>query len=445
MKIFPLKNFAILTIAFISFCITTAKSNMPDKSTYYYLRSNFYVDIFSNLSPQGDSLDFIFLYDIDYDNLVFQLNDEQKYFAVAKMEITFKDENGITRKRIITNDTVFANNYDETISKKLTFKNLQTFTLQNSNYNVQAKLLNGKNKRTTNFETKIEAFSEKNRILYPYFLKNIENEQLKFIPFIRNNSVAFSSAYFSILVPAMIDDNETFKFLIKAQTGDKIREVWGKFDTIAGETEVLKNHQFTIDINAHNPIISLENTEFENKKALLKINLENTSFSPGTYELIIENTTTQEKHNFTFEVRWDDIPLSLSEVQYAVNSMYYILTDAEFSDINSGNNTKKYKKIIDYWKKFDPDPKTIYNEAMATYFNRVDYAFFNYRTLVEKDGAKTDRGKIYILNGAPDKIENDMTDKSHSEIWYYYNLRQKYTFNIISVGNYKLKKIEDIE
>ncbi|MGI6370218.1 MAG: GWxTD domain-containing protein [Ignavibacteria bacterium] len=418
---------------------------MPDQSTYYYLRSNFYVDIFSNLSPQGDSLDFIFLYDIDYDNLVFQLNDEQKYFAVAKMEVTFKDENAITRKRIITNDTVFADNYDETISKKLTFKNLQTFTLQNSNYNVQAKLLNGKNKRTTNFETKIEAFSEKNRILYPYFLKNIENEQLKFIPFIRNNSVAFSSSYFSILIPAIIDDNETFKFVIKAQKGDKTREVWGKFDTIAGETEVLKNYQFTIDINAHNPIISLENTEFENKKALLKINLENTSFSPGTYELIIENTTTQEKHNFTFEVRWNDIPLSLSEVQYAVNSMYYILTDAEFSDINSGNNTKKYKKIIDYWKKFDPDPKTIYNEAMATYFNRVDYAFFNYRTLVEKDGAKTDRGKIYILNGAPDKIENDMTDKSHSEIWYYYNLKQKYTFNIISVGNYKLKKIEEIE
>ena len=37
---------------------------------------------------------------------------------------------------------------------------------------------------------------------------------------------------------------------------------------------------------------------------------------------------------------------------------------------------------------------TPYNEEMAEYFSRVDYAFYNFQTINQKDGAKTDRGKI---------------------------------------------------
>jgi GWxTD domain-containing protein len=81
---------------------------------------------------------------------------------------------------------------------------------------------------------------------------------------------------------------------------------------------------------------------------------------------------------------------------------------------------------------------------MTEYFRRVDYAFFNYQTIIQREGSKTDRGKVYILNGKPDKIENDMNDKRSREIWTYVELEKRYIFDLISVGFYKLVKIEDI-
>jgi GWxTD domain-containing protein len=78
---------------------------------------------------------------------------------------------------------------------------------------------------------------------------------------------------------------------------------------------------------------------------------------------------------------------------------------------------------------------------MAEFFRRVDAAEENFKTLTQKEGAKSDRGKIYILNGAPDKITNEVKDKSSLEIWHYDKLKTNYFFEIVSVGNYKLVKI----
>ncbi len=435
----------ILIIFATAGAISFAQNNILDKSSYYYRGNNFYIDILNNHCASNDSLTFYFLYKIAYDGLVFQIDDQENYFAIAQIETTFKDKDGITRKRIITEDTVFANNYNETTSRKLYYKNLKSFTLANSQYDTKIKLLNGKHKRLKTFEEKIKTFNSKNKILKPYFLKNIENQKNKFIPFINNGAIPFSSDNFSILLPIKLQKNDKFDFIIKGQNNDKRREIWGEFDSIKGQVDILPNYKLEARQNGKQIFIDLKEKNFTDNTGFLKINLENVSFSPGIYDLTIINKNSKVEKTFTFEVRWDNIPLSLSDVEYAVNAMYYILTDEEFDDINSGDNSEKYRNIIKYWKKYDPTPNTIYNELMDTYFQRVDYALFNYKTLVAKDGAKTDRGKIYILNGKPAKVINEMKGDKNIEVWFYPQLKQKYIFNIISVGNYKLTNIEDIK
>jgi GWxTD domain-containing protein len=59
--------------------------------------------------------------------------------------------------------------------------------------------------------------------------------------------------------------------------------------------------------------------------------------------------------------------------------------------------------IQDFWKKRDPDPQTEENEFREEFFQRIEYV--NKRFIEGIPGWKTDRGRIYIYLGPPDKIE----------------------------------------
>lgn len=59
--------------------------------------------------------------------------------------------------------------------------------------------------------------------------------------------------------------------------------------------------------------------------------------------------------------------------------------------------------IQDFWDKRDPDPDTELNEYRDEFYRRIDYA--NERFKQGPPGWKTDRGRIYIYFGEPDKIE----------------------------------------
>jgi GWxTD domain-containing protein len=84
--------------------------------------------------------------------------------------------------------------------------------------------------------------------------------------------------------------------------------------------------------------------------------------------------------------------------------------------------------IQDFWDKRDPDPDTDTNEFRDEFFERIDYA--NERFDEGTPGWKTDRGRIYIFFGPPDRIEdypmlNDVNVKG-MQIWVYY----RYQFGI---------------
>jgi GWxTD domain-containing protein len=81
--------------------------------------------------------------------------------------------------------------------------------------------------------------------------------------------------------------------------------------------------------------------------------------------------------------------------------------------------------IEDFWAKRDPDPYTDENEFKEEFFSRIE--FVNKRFIEGIPGWKTDRGRIYIYLGPPDKIEqrpfiNDPNIKGF--IWWgYYKYR----------------------
>ena len=81
--------------------------------------------------------------------------------------------------------------------------------------------------------------------------------------------------------------------------------------------------------------------------------------------------------------------------------------------------------IRDFWAKRDPDSDTEENEFKEEFFGRIEYANFHFREGIP--GWKTDRGRIFIYLGPPDKIDqrpfiNDPAVKGL--IWWgYYRYR----------------------
>ena len=129
---------------------------------------------------------------------------------------------------------------------------------------------------------------------------------------------------------------------------------------------------------------------------LIDFSIPGESLVPGKYQAQVYRQGSRDTITQVFEVIWDNMPLSLRNSKYAAESMFYILTDQEYEKILKGSENDIKAKIFAYWRTKDPSPQTSFNEALAEYFNRVDYAFFNFQTIEDRDGSKTERGKVYM-------------------------------------------------
>jgi GWxTD domain-containing protein len=78
--------------------------------------------------------------------------------------------------------------------------------------------------------------------------------------------------------------------------------------------------------------------------------------------------------------------------------------------------------IADFWEKRDPDTETEENEFRKEFFRRIEYA--NSHFLEGPPGWKTDRGRMYIYFGAPDRTDqNPMSNVPGMRgwiLWVYY-------------------------
>ncbi|MBK7105861.1 MAG: GWxTD domain-containing protein [Ignavibacteriae bacterium] len=83
----------------------------------------------------------------------------------------------------------------------------------------------------------------------------------------------------------------------------------------------------------------------------------------------------------------------------------------------------KRKFLFDFWRKRDIDPNTPSNEFKVKYLERLDYVNSDFSNKF-REGYKTDRGRVVLMYGRPDRIdtfENESTIKPY-EIWYYDNM-----------------------
>lgn len=143
--------------------------------------------------------------------------------------------------------------------------------------------------------------------------------------------------------------------------------------------------------------------------------------APGDYLLLLSYGAGQGSvtDSVRFRLRWIDQPVSLYRASYAIRALYPIATDRRIDSLLDGKPDQQ-AALDRFWSDQDPTPGTEYNEAMAEYYRRVDFAFFNFRSIGQKDGAFTDRGKIYMLYGPPSVVDRHMNPDAYPrEVWTY--------------------------
>jgi GWxTD domain-containing protein len=146
-----------------------------------------------------------------------------------------------------------------------------------------------------------------------------------------------------------------------------------------------------------------------------------------------------------FRVIWFEKPVYLYKADLAIRPLRYVLPEEEYNDLRGKKYSEMESWLEDFWKEKDPDPRTAYNELLFEFYDRVDKANRQYSTRF-KEGWETDQGKVLILYGQPDRVEN----KRHAAntvpyiIWQYDNGDRIFTFTDADEdGEFSLQTIEN--
>lgn len=446
------KSIYILVLFIAQFTLLYSQNDFSrEKFISYDYGKKFFVE--SHFLPHSskDSLNVILLYRISNDLLSFTKTQgyatkKGVYYSVPNVEFEIRDEDGIIKKRLSIEDTIYVSDYQSTTSKTMYLTGKSELALGVGKYNVVARLHDNvvQNIRIIKQKDSVRTDYILNKgMASPLFAQSSSPEDRKLMPFILGNNVSFQSKFIRIIIPVgAISDFDKYNYNIKKVVSRQKTFINWKSDVeLSGKVIPGKNATLSSPTEKYNTELNIISLNIANNSGLIDIQLANDKLLPGSYELSIVKDGSKDTSKFVFDVIWMNMPMSFQIPRYAVEAMYNVLPDLEYKELKKANFDEQSALILNYWTKNDPTPTTPFNEAMAEYFVRADYAFLNLQTVIETDGIVTDRGKVYILYGSPSTIERKLVDKSSIEIWRYIELKKEFTFESITTGVYKLAKI----
>lgn len=163
---------------------------------------------------------------------------------------------------------------------------------------------------------------------------------------------------------------------------------------------------------------------------------------PGTYTVNLRVHTKNPDRDASASV---DVPVDFTRAMLTTNFdqtlsiLSLIATKEELKGLRDATEAQRPKAWLDFWAKRDPDPSTRRNEALEEYLRRVRYVMAHFSQL--GPGWRTDRGRVYIEYGPPQRIEHvdDSRGEGEYEIWRYYDSGQVFVFyDRFGLGDYRL-------
>ena len=380
---------------------------------------------FDKIILPADSSSTVFItYQIPFENLVFTKVGE-KYESGISLTFEISDSSKIITRHS-AEKKVTVDEFEDTKDEARVLRGITSIELPNINLDVNPLIRSlekfkpvALNSFTLNLTT--DSLSE---ILEPISVKN-GNVKDGFDIFGNEGAIPFSAESYPILVPI---ENTNLKSV---------------------EVVILQEEKEIIKLTADKKFLS-DMLVSESGNKLLISPSDHGAYSvfilDGISQLLGEGTvefqiqTDGLKKSFSKSVIWINKPFSLLDPEGAIKLLSNVTSEEKVDDLLDYDEEEYYSQLKKFWRKFDESKKTPFNEVMNEFYSRADYAREHFSTTNRLDGAKTDRGLIFIKYGNPSNIERDYSSMNNTiEIWHYAG--RKFIFaDRTGLGNYKLVK-----
>ncbi|MBK7377721.1 MAG: GWxTD domain-containing protein [Ignavibacteriales bacterium] len=375
----------------------------------------------SILVPVDSGISITYSFRIPYSSLVFE-KDMDTYSAAYQINVELFDDDSvfvarqIKQKKILTldfNKSIDNNTFDQDViylfSAKKTFKLRAILTDVNSKreYLIKADELNKK-------------VMVQNNLIKPIIINSKKitcdgEEVLQLSNF--NGFIPFSQETFSLLIP-VIDTSISQINYITLNNRDTVMMsstnsyIFNSLNMIACENQIVLKSSHEKKIKCF--IIKDISSKLLEGDVVFKINYNK------------DQKTTEE---FIFKSLWINKPVSLADPEEAISYLKIIEKEEVVKTLLSNDEKDYVSELNKYWGKYDPSPNTSYNELMAEYYLRIDYANLNFRPITGKSGVNTDRGKVFVKFGHPAKIDRISNDDGYIiEKWFYEDANNVFSF-----------------
>lgn len=370
-------------------------------------------------------------------------SEETEYYSPVRMGIEFFEGNisesgrqnrtAVSVFRDFWSDTVWVNSFEETTSRFDHVQGLMWHEMAEGDYHYELQLGRGDSNRDLpsrrrNLNVPAQAETEKGSFILAS--STSENEDTFSGIFINYGNTVLYGQDYDLLVhlPASADTlngngNYTLQILKRLPGSDEGTKEEPVFEaTITGES-IFHAVFDTAQSGKDGPIsFTLRKTENENGFAFANVSVPNSEFENAGYRLkLIADGQDEPIAQRDISSRWIDMPVSLYNLDVAIDRLTYIADESTIRSLNSGSTAEREQKFRDFWEQRDPTPNTEFNELMTEYYRRIDHAYRNFSS-IQTPGYETDQGRTYILFGPPDNIERILpTDSPTREIWTYPN------------------------
>ncbi|PKL87535.1 MAG: hypothetical protein CVV23_14910 [Ignavibacteriae bacterium HGW-Ignavibacteriae-2] len=383
-----------------------------------------------NQFPEDSSSILHITYRITYESLVF-VKDKNMYNSGLNFFVeTFK--NGNVTGRISDSKNVSIYDYSLTNSANHYVEGMVSIRIPFGEAKIYAdvELINSDKKIKIPTKELIIASRDTSKILNPIVIKDIKSEDglYKYLLCNYSGTIPYSDKSYSVLIPIMKTSVPELTFKIKQQNDSSF--------TVIGEKVISGIPDFKIE---NKSILIRQGDISDTTFSFYLINNFSNKLNEGRITIEVKDEPNI-KHGF-LDVLWVHKPLSLSDNERAIRILRNIEKEKELNKLLSVDKEKYYEELKKYWSKYDPDESTPYNEVMNEFYCRVDTADLEFGSLDIDNGSESDRGKIYIKFGRPEKIERTYSESNQTlEFWYYGgSINRKFVFeDKAGLGNYIL-------
>ncbi|SMO67818.1 GWxTD domain-containing protein [Gracilimonas mengyeensis] len=339
-------------------------------------------------------------------------------------------------------DTVYTSTFEETQSADQYASGVLSVNLDPGNYHYifQLSMLQEKNERSTQRRNiKIENLREK-ETGEVYLLKKVENRDIELNLQLMNmaDNVPFGDDFTTLIrIP---EYEEGAEYQLKINRAREVRD-----DTTTGAeiyTYSLKpaeiHAQSTVKLaSSEEPSLSLTKGNHPYTYALVSV--PGSTLENAFYQMTLHKNGSEDAlATGYFRSYWPDMPASLYNLNIAIEHLKFIASEKQIEQIDKGNRKEKEEKFRAFWGQRDPTPNTVYNELMAEYYRRIDYAFKEFGSQENPMGHESDQGEVYIKFGPPNSKERVFPPGGTTrEVWKYPN--RSFVFEATTgFGDFKL-------